>query len=135
VLRYLPGDAAESDRVLDAVPAVLPALVAHSNRRLGLSGSSTEEALASIEECLPEYHRIRALPTVVALRRSTADLAALLDGEPAPWHRRLLTEEPAARPRRTPWTSNRCRTNRWTSRPCRPTCTTGCSRWSPSPTP
>ncbi len=91
--QFLPWDTDTSDQVLDAVPAVLSALVRFSHRRLGVGEQSTTEALASLHHWLDDYNHVRALPTVAALRRSNADLAAMLAGDPGPWLRRQLADE------------------------------------------
>ncbi|MGA7688715.1 MAG: DUF6398 domain-containing protein [Jiangellales bacterium] len=91
--QVLPWDADVSDQVLDAVPDVLSALVLFSHRQLAVSDESTTEALESLNLWLDDYYHVRALPTVAALRRSNAELAAMLDGDSGPWLRRQLADE------------------------------------------
>lgn len=91
--QFLPWDTDASERVLDAVPDVLGALVLFSHRLLAVSDESTTEALESLHHWLDDYNSVRDLPTVAALRRSNADRAAMLDGDPGPWLRRQLIDE------------------------------------------
>jgi hypothetical protein len=93
LLRYLPWEPEVSERALDAVPEVLPALVRYCHRALGMTAASTDDTLASIEHWLDEYQRLRSMPTLVRLRQSEAELAAFRVGDFGPWVRRMLVEE------------------------------------------
>jgi hypothetical protein len=91
--QYLPWDPSVAPETLDAVPDVLPALVRYCHRVAGMGAESTSQALAAVEHYLPEFERVRALPSVVALRQTTVEVAAMLAGDPGPYRRRSLLEE------------------------------------------
>jgi hypothetical protein len=91
--QYLPWDPSVPPEILAVVPDVLPALVRYCHRVAGMGADSTAETLSAVERYLSEFQRVRGLPSVVALRQTTVELAAMLAGDSRPYLQRRLVEE------------------------------------------